>query len=508
MLWWIIFFSAMLYEFAGGVSHYFNSIMCLFKRSKPSTTTRSGSVKRGGSHRESSTRSGWPSTRTSTSKVTQHDSSGSASEFTGSYTNSQPQSRESQNSTGSGGSKSSLATLKEVVGEGIHLFQYRELSRATDGFSLRNKIGNSVYRGTVRGVNVAITSHKKAETFVDVVSEVKSLCSVHHANVVSMIGACAPEEDEHVYAVFEFVDGASKLRECLRNPLSPGYCVLSSWMQRLQIALDVSMGLDYLHNSAHKSLIHKYLKSNNVLVDDISLRAKIANFGVAHLAGEFALAEEQEQLSEQLSQEQESLSGGLRVRRRRDGVSGEIVEETSTLGSRSSSSMPSSRSVSTVKPRLSRSRSRKLNGTRGYMAPEYISKGAVTTKTDVFAFGMILLELLSGQEPITFRPDPASGSNVMKRLTLCEVIQAIFNDKEPKARLREWMDPLLRDSYPLDYAVKTAHLAKSCVETNPEERPEMRTVNLELQKIMMMSERWHAGMMTSKNLMSRTMEAR
>ncbi|KAL3678396.1 hypothetical protein R1sor_021352 [Riccia sorocarpa] len=487
--------------------------MCLLKRSKLSSKAkvqvpnRNGSVKRGGSQREQpSTHSGWPSARAATSKVTQHDSSGSASDFTGSYT--QSQSRESQVSTASAGSRSSISNLRGVVGEGIHLYQYAELRRATDGFSARNKIANSVYQGTVRGEQVAVTRHKKAETFVDVVSEVKSLCSVHHTNVVSMIGACAPEEDEHVYAVFEFVEGASKLRECLRNPLSPGYCVLSSWMQRLQVALDVAVGLEYLHNCAHKSLIHKYLKSSNILVDAVSLRAKIANFGVAHLAGEFAVAEEQEELSEQLrlQQQQESLSGGLTVRRRY-GASGEIVEEEPPSLAARSASMPVGRTASQVKPRLSRSRSRKLNGTRGYMAPEYISRGTVTTKTDVFAFGIILLELLSGQESISFRPDPASGPNVMKRLTLCEVILAIFNDKEPKARLREWMDPYLRDSYPLDYAVKTARLAKSCVETNPEERPEMRTVRLELQKIMTMSERWEAGMKASKSLMSQTMEA-
>lgn len=443
----------------------------------------------------------------STSKVTQHDSSSSA-EFTGGsgFTPSHSHSRESQNSTGSAGSKSSLATLKEVVGEGVHIFQYKELRRATEGFSSRRKIGNSVYRGTVRGVEVAITRHKKAEMFTDLVSEVKSLCSIHHSNVVSMIGAAAPAEDEHVYAVYEFMEGGAKLRDCLRNPHSPGYSVLGTWIQRLQVALDVARGLEYLHNSTQKSLIHKYVKSNNILVDGTSLRAKIANFGVAHLAGEFALAEEQEQHSQQLLKDQENET--LAALRICGGIDTEIIEiiEDEPLKPR----VPSTPSTPSTpgRPRLSRSRSRKLTGTRGYMAPEYISKGAVTTKTDVFAYGVVLLEILSGQEPITFKPDPSSGLNVVKRITLHETIQAIFLDPEPKAKLRLWIDPLLKDLFPLEHALKAARLAKSCVQANPVERPEMRTVTLELSKIMMSSERWVEGMMASKNLMSRTMEAR
>ncbi|KAG6545689.1 hypothetical protein Mapa_012874 [Marchantia paleacea] len=474
--------------------------MCLVKRKPSGRDTES----KHGSNREVRAYSA-----RSTSKVTQHDSS--SSEFTGGsgYTPSHSHSRESQNSTGSAASKSSLATLKEVVGEGVHIFQYKELRRATEGFSSRRKIGNSVYRGTVRGVEVAITRHKKAEMFTDLVSEVKSLCSIHHTNVVSMIGAAAPDEDEHVYAVYEFMEGGAKLRDCLRNPHSPGYCALGTWIQRLQVALDVARGLEYLHNSTHKSLIHKYVKSNNVLVDGTSLRAKIANFGVAHLAGEFALAEEQEQHSQQLLKEQEIET--LAALRMCSGIDTEIIEiiEDEPLKPRMPST-PSTPSTPTTpgRPRLSRSRSRKLTGTRGYMAPEYISKGAVTTKTDVFAYGVVLLEILSGQEPITFKPDPSSGVNVVKRITLHETIQAIFLDPEPKAKLRRWIDPLLNDSYPLDYALKAARLAKSCVEANPLERPEMRTITLELSKIMMSSERWEAGMVASKNLMSRTMEAR
>ncbi|CAM6128979.1 unnamed protein product [Calypogeia fissa] len=385
----------------------------------------------------------------------------------------------SKESASSGGSRSSLPALREVVGDGAIVFQYKDLHKATDGFSQSKKIGNSVYRGTIRGrMDVAISVHKKGEMYTDLVPKLKVVCSVHHSNVVSMIGACSAETGDYIYAVYPFLNVA-KLRDCLRSVYSPGFCVLNTWVKRLQVAVDVAKGLEYLHESAHIPLVHKYVKSNNILLDSDTLRAKIAQFGIADLAGEVPP-------TPQFSRNSSSNIAS----------SSEITEVAQ---------IPASPSV--VKPRLSRSRSRKLTGTRGYMAPEYMKSGVVTSKLDVFAFGVVLLELLSGQEAITYRPDSSIG-NTLTRYTLFEAIQAIMEDQEPKNRLRQWMDPLLKDSYPLNLALKVAQLGKSCVDDNPASRPEMRSIAFDLSRIMMASEKWEASMMASKAMMSKTMEAR
>lgn len=455
--------------------------MCLVKRSKSPKPSKSPKSSNNVAEKAQPELRTWPS-RTS-SRVNQHDSSSSleltgttisASAFTPSH------SKESQKSNSSAGSKSSLPALREVVGDGAIVFQYKELSRATECFNPGKKIGNSIYRGLLKGgMDVAISVHKKGEMYTDLVPKLKTICSVHHSNVVSMIGACSTETGDYIYAVYPYLN-AAKLRDCLRSVYSPGYCVLNTWTKRVQVAVDVAKGLEYLHESTHIPLVHKYVKSNNILVDSDTLRAKIAQFGIADLAGEVPPATAFSRTSSSNVASSSEIT--------------EVVEE------------PASPSV--VKPRLSRSRSRKLTGTRGYMAPEYMKTGAVTAKLDVFAFGVVLLELLSGQEAITYRPDDTGSTKTLKRFTLFEAIQAIMGEQEPKPKLRQWIDPYLKDSYPLPLALRLAQLAKSCVDSNPAQRPQMRSVAFDLSRIMMASEKWEASMMTSKALMSRTMEAR
>lgn len=430
----------------------------------------------------------WPSRSSTPNTVSNRDNNSSGSfELTAGLSPvfSANHSKESNSSTGS---KQSIPTLKEVVGDGAIVFHYKELSRATKNFSSGNKIGNSVYRGTIGdGTDLAITIHKKGDAYSDLVPKLKSLCSVHHSNVVSMLGAYADDPGDYVYVVYPFIDGA-KLRDCIRNAHSPGFCVLNTWTRRIQVAVDVAKGLEYLHEGTNAPLVHKYIKSNNILVDSKTLRAKIAQFGVADLAGEVPPPVQQYLLSRT-----SSTCPWSRDR----------TPETNAVEVKDQALSPVAH-----RPRLSRCRSKKLTGTRGYMAPEYMKTGAMTEKLDVFAFGLVLLELLSGKEAIDYRPDMTGRSNTLKRFTLSEAIRAIMEDQDPKARLRQWIDPLLKDSYPVTLALRIAKLAKSCVDTDPSLRPEMRSVAFDLSRLLIASERWEANMMASKDLMSRSLQAR
>jgi serine/threonine protein kinase len=140
------------------------------------------------------------------------------------------------------------------------------------------------------------------------------------------------------------------------------------------------------------------------------------------------------------------------------------------------------------------------------MAPEEKSSGLITPKLDVFAFGVILLEIMSGKEAVSFQTNP--HSNTFKKTLLPDVIVAIFADKEPGRRLRAWMDPLLGDSAPLDSALKTAELAKDCVNPEPELRPEMSKVALTLSKILMNSQAREKSLLAARGALTSTIEPR
>lgn len=97
-----------------------------------------------------------------------------------------------------------------------------------------------------------------------------------------------------------------------------------------------------------------------------------------------------------------------------------------------------------------------LGNNRGYLAPEYVRKGVVSTSIDVFAYGVVLLEVLSGK--------PAMDRNLVK---LCDEIKQVLKSGE----LREWIDSALGEKYSFDGAVVMAKLARSCVEEDPFSRP-------------------------------------
>ncbi|KAJ4965676.1 hypothetical protein NE237_017525 [Protea cynaroides] len=193
------------------------------------------------------------------------------------------------------------------------------------------------------------------------------------------------------------------------------------WTQRVKIAYDVADGLNYLHNYTNPAYIHKNLKSSNILLDG-NFRAKIANFGLART----------------MEDEEEGL--------------------------------PMTRHVV---------------GTQGYMAPEYIENGVVTPKLDVFAFGVVMLELLSGREAAT-----ASDDGKKTECMLSGTILKVLEGENVREKLRGFIDPSLRNEYPLDLAFSMAQLAKNCVAYDLNSRPAIPEVFLSLSQILSSSLDW------------------
>ncbi|CAM6042142.1 unnamed protein product [Sphagnum compactum] len=371
-----------------------------------------------------------------------------------SYTRSLTFSRGSQTSVDS---SKSLEILKGMLPDGAYIFNYGDIAKATDHFNPSRKVGASVFRGTVMGMDVAIVQENRGSRDINFVAELKNLCNLHHSNLVKVIGGCI--RGDQVYLVYEFITGAT-LRECLRSSIFHGFTALNSWTARLQVALDVAKGLEYLHQHAVPPLVHKYIKSSSIILDS-ELHARIAKVGVAQIKGEYSVEP--------------------------------LVEVSSPSAQRINSTRSSP---------VGRSRSIRITGITGYLAPEYAAHGFISPKIDVFAFGVILLEILSGQEAMQLQQD--LDENCLRKTFLPDVIAAIFADKDPRSRIRGWIDPLLRDAFPLDWACKAAQVAKSCVNPDPQERPQMCNVTLNLEQIFMASQVWQ----DSRTLLTTAITAR
>ncbi|CAK9271425.1 unnamed protein product [Sphagnum jensenii] len=342
-------------------------------------------------------------------------------------------------SDGVGSDKPHAAALLDVVGsDKLQVFSYEELREATEDFSDTHRIQGSVFLGNLHGELVAIKLTKENMT-----QELKILTQVNHANLVRLIGI-STNNTEDLYLVFEYADNGS-LSDCLHGmAIDPTTASFSQsvpflpWTTRIHIALDVASALDYIHNYANPGFVHKDVKSSNILIDS-DFRAKLANFGMA-----------------------KSTDDGSNP-----GVGTPVML------------------------------TRHIVGTQGYMAPEYLEHGLVTAKADVYAFGVVLLEILSGKEAMVSRQlsSPLEGNNYAsgEERLLSSLFQAeVLEGENFKKKLQAWMDPLLQNAYPLDTACDTATLAKACLNSDLAERPNMKDVTYTLNKMLASSLEWES----------------
>uniref|UniRef100_A0A0D9XA90 non-specific serine/threonine protein kinase n=1 Tax=Leersia perrieri TaxID=77586 RepID=A0A0D9XA90_9ORYZ len=124
-------------------------------------------------------------------------------------------------------------------------------------------------------------------------------------------------------------------------------------------------------------------------------------------------------------------------------------------------------------------------GTFGYMPPEYARYGDVSPKVDVYAFGVVLYELISAKEAIVRSTESASDSK-----GLVYLFEEALNVPDPKEGLRTLIDPKLGEDYPIDSVLKMTQLAKVCTQEDPKLRPSMRSVVVALMTLSSTSEFW------------------
>ncbi|KAL9263442.1 LysM domain receptor-like kinase 3-like protein [Drosera capensis] len=126
-------------------------------------------------------------------------------------------------------------------------------------------------------------------------------------------------------------------------------------------------------------------------------------------------------------------------------------------------------------------------GTFGYMPTEYARYGSVSPKIDVYAFGVVLFELISARTALVEEIDETAGPQKLSTLVSLWLFPVVFDDalrrRNPAQDLSELVDPALGDDYPSESIYKMAMLARACTLDDPKLRPNMRAVYVALETL-------------------------
>ncbi|XP_043713600.1 receptor-like serine/threonine-protein kinase ALE2 isoform X2 [Telopea speciosissima] len=248
-----------------------------------------------------------------------------------------------------------LEILLKTNSSSCRWFSHQELMTATSQFSSGNLIGmggcSSVYKGCLwDGKHVAVKVMKSSkEVWKDFALEIDISSSLNHKHITTLIGLCI--KDNFLIAVYDFLSKGN-LEENLHDNKDKS---VLSWEVRFNVAVGVAEALNYLHKDCARPVIHRDVKSSNILLSD-GLEPQLSDFGLAIWAP-------------------------------------------------------------TTSPHVTHS---DVVGTFGYHAPEYFMYGKVSDKIDVYSYGVVLLELISGRKPIITESPKGKESLVMWAKPLLE----------------------------------------------------------------------------------------
>ncbi|KAL6351388.1 hypothetical protein AAG906_035180 [Vitis piasezkii] len=290
-----------------------------------------------------------------------------------------------------------------VIGGAKSLFTYEELMEITNGFSRQNIIGEGgfgyVYKGWLPDGRVVAVKQLKAGSGQgerEFRAEVEIISRVHHRHLVSLVGYSIAENQRLL--LYEFLPNKT-----LEHHLHGKELPVLDWTKRLKIAIGSARGLAYLHEDCNPKIIHRDIKSANILLDD-DFEAQVADFGLAK---------------------------------------------------------PSNDNNTHVSTRVM--------GTFGYMAPEYASSGKLTDRSDVFSFGVVLLELITGRKPVD--PTQPLGDE-----SLVEWARPLLIHALETGDVSELIDPRLEHRYVESEMLRMIETAAACVRHSAPKRPRMAKV--------------------------------
>ncbi|GAB4841265.1 hypothetical protein Ancab_021997 [Ancistrocladus abbreviatus] len=229
----------------------------------------------------------------------------------------------------------------------------------------------------------------------DLVGEVNLLGKLRHRNIVRLLGFL--HNDKDAMMVYEYMQNGN-LGDALHGERAGR--LLVDWVSRYNIAVGIAQGLAYLHHDCHPPVIHRDVKSNNILLD-ANLEARIADFGLAKM----------------------------------------MIKKNETVSM--------------------------VAGSYGYIAPEYGYTLKVDEKSDIYSYGVVLLELVTGRRPI--EPEFGESTDVV------EWVRGKIRNNRP---WEELLDPNVGGhcKHVQEEMTLVLRIALLCTAKQPRERPSMRDV--------------------------------
>ncbi|XP_062078310.1 cysteine-rich receptor-like protein kinase 4 [Humulus lupulus] len=286
----------------------------------------------------------------------------------------------------------------ESDAQNLQVFSFSKIKVATNNFSNDNKLGEGgfgiVYKGILpRGQEIAVKRLSKTSTqgVEEFENEVTLTARLQHVNLTRVLGYCIQREEKML--IYEYMPNYS-LDFYIFDPIKRHQL---DWEKRVHIIEGITQGLLYLQEYSNFTIIHRDLKSSNVLLDN-DMNPKISDFGMAKLF-------------------------------RKD------VLEANTD---------------------------RIVGTYGYVPPEYVKKGTYSMKYDVYSFGVLLLQIISGKKSTCYY-GPSENLHLLDyAYQTWEVCKGV-----------EFFDQSLDDSSSRCKLFKCLQVALLCVQESPKDRPTM-----------------------------------
>ncbi|CAM6104577.1 unnamed protein product [Calypogeia fissa] len=294
----------------------------------------------------------------------------------------------------------------------VREYTVAQIKEATQNFSTKVGEGGfaTVYKAVfANGTVAAVKRFNKKKPVESFEKEVELLSSLNHRFLVNLVGYCEDlDQGEHIL-LYEFMERGNlneSLHGCKDFPRLP-----LSWEERVRVLISVGHGIDYLHYGTDPPMIHRDIKSANILLSSCGkgLIAKLADFGMG----------------------------------RQTIVDADVI--TATFGNEPPKAF-----------------STRIAGTPGYFDPEYVNTSVLSAKTDVYSYGVVLLELITGKPPL-----------LEERFTLTEWAKPFLEQEDVWAILDPRLD---RESCNEGQLRAVVALAYRCTQTDARDRPTMKEV--------------------------------